>query len=362
MKDKYKTQDITIEMETLTPLWTGGVGGLMDGLHQTGIIGSLHWWYEAIVRGLGYYACDPTSHECKKECPVCSLFGRTGQKRKFIINIDSDGEMLWDDPSSNLNIRPYGRRRGWFLPPGFAGTLNLRLYGENEKVNQIASLIQWLSRWGSIGAKSQLGYGIINIRFASVNIKPIDYGLLGGSELDRPSENLPDLRAFTFFRFRFVPLNTDWWKTIRDFHYTMRNKESLNILENLAANNMVPVSPLLKNYFRFRKNWKSYTTVKWLFGSIGRYTQKSKVIFSWAYKTQDCWEIRGWAWLPYDKRHINEAMNTLRNSIPNESEWLKALDLQGKVSKAKLYIEPRENPWRTKDSSTIQKWLTGGTP
>lgn len=35
-----------IKLRTLTPLWTGGVGGTCDRVHETGIIGSLRWWYE----------------------------------------------------------------------------------------------------------------------------------------------------------------------------------------------------------------------------------------------------------------------------------------------------------------------------
>ncbi len=32
-----------ITLKTLTPLWTGGVGGTCDRLHETGLIGSLRW-------------------------------------------------------------------------------------------------------------------------------------------------------------------------------------------------------------------------------------------------------------------------------------------------------------------------------
>ena len=88
-----------ITIRTLTPLWTGGVDRTTDRLHETGIIGSLRWWYEALVRGLGGYACDPTSNKpderCQFDtkayerthqiedglanvCPVCRLFGCTG--------------------------------------------------------------------------------------------------------------------------------------------------------------------------------------------------------------------------------------------------------------------------------------------
>ena len=67
-----------LKIKTLTPIWTGGVEGKCDRLHETGIIGSMRWWYEAIVRGLGGYACDPTGEG------RCELTGkeRTDEERK----------------------------------------------------------------------------------------------------------------------------------------------------------------------------------------------------------------------------------------------------------------------------------------
>jgi hypothetical protein len=59
-----REQAMHITLKTLTPLWTGGVDQTCDRLHETGLIGSLRWWYEVLVRGLGGYACDPTEHRC----------------------------------------------------------------------------------------------------------------------------------------------------------------------------------------------------------------------------------------------------------------------------------------------------------
>jgi len=56
---------LEIGLRTLTPLWTGGPDQLPDRVRETGLIGFLRWWYEALVRRLGGYACDPTS-ETKK--------------------------------------------------------------------------------------------------------------------------------------------------------------------------------------------------------------------------------------------------------------------------------------------------------
>ncbi|MDN5271362.1 type III-B CRISPR module RAMP protein Cmr1 [Chloroflexus sp. MS-CIW-1] len=79
---------MNITLKILTPLWTGGVDQTCDRLHETGLIGSLRWWYEALVRGLGGYACDPTGEDrCpdkdSNRCVACELFGCTGWARKF---------------------------------------------------------------------------------------------------------------------------------------------------------------------------------------------------------------------------------------------------------------------------------------
>lgn len=63
-----------IKLSALTPIWTGGVDQRSDRLHETGLIGSLRWWYEAIVRGLDGAVCDPKSDIDHSACPVCQLW------------------------------------------------------------------------------------------------------------------------------------------------------------------------------------------------------------------------------------------------------------------------------------------------
>jgi len=98
--------EIEIKIRTLTPLWTGDVNRECKSIKETGIIGSLRWWYEALVRGLGGYACDPTlDRKCELKqdkfnkaiksgksiqgaldeqiCPACQLFGCTGCRKRF---------------------------------------------------------------------------------------------------------------------------------------------------------------------------------------------------------------------------------------------------------------------------------------
>ena len=59
---------IKVTFNTLTPLWTGDAWGECRELKLTGIIGSLRWQFEALVRGMEYKACDSTSeNKCKVE-------------------------------------------------------------------------------------------------------------------------------------------------------------------------------------------------------------------------------------------------------------------------------------------------------
>jgi len=102
---------MVFKLKTLTPIWTGGVNTKRpDRVHETGIRGSLRWWYEALIRGLGGYACDPTEdRRCELDqkrfkeafgktkdmqsaldeqiCPACQLFGCGGWAAKFRMEI-----------------------------------------------------------------------------------------------------------------------------------------------------------------------------------------------------------------------------------------------------------------------------------
>jgi CRISPR-associated protein Cmr1 len=50
-------KEYTVKIKPLTPLWTGDAERKPGTLRETGIIGSLRWWYEALIRGLGGTAC-----------------------------------------------------------------------------------------------------------------------------------------------------------------------------------------------------------------------------------------------------------------------------------------------------------------
>ncbi|MGC8949994.1 type III-B CRISPR module RAMP protein Cmr1 [Chloroflexus sp.] len=190
-----------LTISTLTPLWTGGIEtGKVDRIHETGILGSLRWWYEAIVRGLGGRACDPSKGECRFDaekyekhkkstatderqrlrdaglCDVCQLFGATGWRRRFRLAVVADKTQ--PDPAIRAKIqvnRTYTRNKKqitptWYFPNNQndqprSGTFTLRIQSlaPNFQPEIIAGLVQFIADWAAIGARAQMGFGVIKL-------------------------------------------------------------------------------------------------------------------------------------------------------------------------------------------------------
>jgi CRISPR-associated protein Cmr1 len=313
--------EVTMELQikTLTPLWTGGIEtGKVDRIHETGILGSLRWWYEAIVRGLGGMACDPSKGECRFDteqyaksnatderqrlraaglCDVCQVFGATGWRRRFrLVVIDDQTKPLWTG-NQPLNIRPPDRKRGWFLPPGRMGTFTLRIDGDETNVARLLALLRFVERWGSLGAKPQLGYGVVEIQNWDAIKNHLDrfswrqQAQWFASNQPSGSSDLPNLRHFGFFRYRFKPTNTAWWSRIGGFERIVAQVRPF-------AQQTVPVTPVLKNVWRFQHWQRVWGDERMFWGKvIGNERRRGQVAVSWAYPRTGGWEIRGSAWL-----------------------------------------------------------------
>jgi CRISPR-associated protein Cmr1 len=195
---------LLIQLRTLTPLWTGGVDQTCDRLHETGLIGSLRWWYEALVRGLGGYACDPTDEDrCPdndgKHCAACELFGCTGWARKFRLRVlDKQGRVINGALGANtvfqlefLELRPIMEEEKWLL----------------IKAVEIAA------KYGALGGKTTLkpqsdqrvgrDYGIVQVISSPELQRPDVERFLSTFRKVQP-ENAPGLCRFFFVRGAFL--------------------------------------------------------------------------------------------------------------------------------------------------------------
>jgi len=360
-------KSLVAKIRTLTPLYTGGVDGTMDRIHETGILGSLRWWYEAVVRGLGGEACDPTGHkhelsgqrlkryrQARREgkdwwtaldeagiCDACKVFGTTGWRRRFRLEILEDKtEPIWERQDQMLNIRPPGRTRGWYLPPGRMGTLTLKFSGDPKALSLMAALLLFLEKWGNLGAKPQLGYGVFAIENRAEVLtwnqgdgkgrpgwKWAVAGNRAPNSLDSKDSNLPDLRQFGFFKFRFETTEPGWWTRVPGL-----NKVALQIQPLVSQYNIVPVSPALKNEWRFNRWDRSWGDARELFGSLRPNRIRSKVATSWAYQANGLWEVRGWVWLIKPEKRANHVWHLLTDELI----WRYVLKVEGKVLTRKL--------------------------
>jgi len=109
-------------LKALTDLWTGDANRDGGRTTPTGLLGSLRWWFEVLVRGLGGTACDPSpqGNPCPdregRRCIVCELFGCTGWGRKFRFDVrDGSGTIMKDQIKRNAEfvlrftpLRPIG--------------------------------------------------------------------------------------------------------------------------------------------------------------------------------------------------------------------------------------------------------------
>lgn len=214
---------MNITLKTLTPLWTGGVEtGQMDRLHETGLLGSLRWWYEALVRGLGGYACDPAQHSCLYDkqkpnnglCDVCQVFGATGWRRRFRLVVYNDQMREQRIMHSMTANRSYQDNRGrtrtptwYFQNPPQAGQFSIQLQSLHPQfsVETIRGLVQLLIDWAALGARQQMGFGVVEMTSERLDSNPFTGLHLAGNG---SANNLPSLQNIFFARIR-VKNSTD---------------------------------------------------------------------------------------------------------------------------------------------------------
>ncbi|MHA1338825.1 MAG: type III-B CRISPR module RAMP protein Cmr1 [Promethearchaeota archaeon] len=331
----------SISMKTKTPIWTGDIEQKSERIRVTGIMGSLRWWTEAILRSMNYYVCDPTSdNKCpqninneKYYCPACLIFGATGLRRRFRLNINGGRKTFVGKP---INIKPLGRNRGWFLGSGIVGEVNLFVTPLNKNFDKNSILIPLIIaiNWGGIGAKNQLGYGIVKINnYPKIKLneftKYID-GIQGSSKLKKTNYNrFPKLSDMFFTKIQFKSTNNNWWKKVDGIVPIKNDQRIINWYET----NSVPIAPAIKNWLRYSRgrilwtnnnqnNNQNNKLENYLFGNMKKKIT-SKINISCAYKVKDnLWEFRIWGINPEDqyKSEIDKFLNKLKEALDKKTK------------------------------------------
>lgn len=355
---------VNLTLKTLTPLWTGGVDQSCDRLHETGLIGSLRWWYEALVRGLGGEACDPTENGCSFDedkyrnskaegrprfldagvCDACQLFGCTGWACGFRLLV-SEGRRFFNDqkiliPSKRVHrTGKRDRAGGWFVfGESCIGEIRLTpiLLQKDVDLSPIGTVLALISCHGSIGAKCSNGYGVIDVKNLSPDLQWLEN--LPVKKTER-GNSLPDFRDFFFARFQFKAPENDgdipWWQSIDGIKQAYAGKlddgtcprplrPSKPELEKMVAQGIIPLAPAIRNRLRYK--WKhnlSPAETDFVFGKAQ--LNASKIMVSYAYSSEPRqWEFRIWGWLPCEgiltKRDI--FLDSLKKELNNRDFWV----------------------------------------
>ena len=372
--------ELKVEIKTLTPLWTGGIDGTMDRIHETSLIGSLRWWYEAIVRGLGGSACDPSAHTCSFDvkkyqeskafdehqrlqdaglCDTCQIFGATGWRRQFQLEVaEGKTQLAWQPRDRTINIRPPERARGWYLLPGRVGTLTLKFEGEEKVISMLACLLLWLEKYGSIGARPQLGYGAFRILNRNKVVKKAEGWkwriLRKETQRENPSQNNkdktpyhPNLRRFLFFRYEFAPSKPGWWTMVPGVGRVGSQVQPL-----VSSWGMVPTTPALKNQWRFHwwkkgKGSQYDEDVKEIFGALRPERYRGRIGATWAYRENGKWIIHGWVWMPKNEGWAEKVWRMIADS----SVWEGVIGVSGNLT-----LDPPDK-WRERTPEDVLNLL-----
>jgi len=290
-----------LTIQTLTPLWTGSAQTKpphMDRLHETGLLGCLRWWYEALVRGVDGEACDPSNQPCQFDrkkydqagqikdhrqrlrraglCDVCQVFGATGWKRRFTLMVEPETDQNKEKTVKLDGTKFEGgsgqRNKNWVLSPGADGQIQAHLQG--EKTALIYDLMCLISRHAALGAKTQLGYGVCQIQS--------DENFIGTSLL-------AELKAIQ-------PLNQNNPNRYQDFPDIRRMFFSTLLIDG-QVNDVMECWRQLKIDLRLcitDRNLR-HCTMGWVQSATKR---GSRVSLSRPYQINNAWHARLWGWAP----------------------------------------------------------------
>ncbi len=244
------------EFRALSDVWTGDINRQNNGLKNTGMLGSIRWWFEVLVRGLGGYACDPSEKDnrCPNEnkkttesghhCVVCELFGCTDWARKFRFEIRDENNRI-----KTSQIKQNEHFRFHFIP---------MRYIKDEEWNLLDITLRLIANYGAIGGKTSNNnqdYGRIELH---------DKDLVAEKTL-RDIENYIQLN-----KWHKIDHNAFDWASLQYFWFIKNNIISKKHIKNIFLYNknnndlkwMLGEQGTSKKYFTFKKDKRSYGFVK----------------------------------------------------------------------------------------------------
>jgi|GEM_PF-1173963 len=356
---------LRISLNTLTPLWTGDADGNSEKIKLTGIIGSLRWWFEALVRGMGYYACDITSEKsdkkCKVEikkpedvltiyekiCPVCFIFGTTGWKSRFLLNIENDN---LQKPYNGKVIVKLNDGRGWHYEAGLMGEATLafqydKFYlKENLKFSDVFPstlkiLLYLIQEYGMLGAKTSMGYGVVKFKLNGNDLSIAEsdwekfekYLELFKKNFKKEVKYLPNLKDMFFVKFKVDGNFYNILQNIKPF-YRFQDAIVEDDINKWKDSGWIITSPVVRKTIRgeIKSKFNSNNDLRhFLMGKVkGKNSTFSAIQVSHVCTNNKNLEFRIYGWLP-EKQPINGKVQDILNfltQIFKDVPWKKRYD------------------------------------
>ncbi|WP_081429339.1 type III-B CRISPR module RAMP protein Cmr1 [Prosthecochloris aestuarii] len=313
-----------ITLSTLTPLWTGGPqAGVVDRIHETGMIGSLRWWFEVLVRGVGGKVLSPNGEKCAildlekykklttqqkndpeklKECGLCDaslIFGATNWKRKFRLEIEDHTS---DIHLGNISVNTGSNKPAkWFFNNhARKGNLTLKIISltRDRKLFDpaiIAGLVQFVSDWGGLGARNQMGFGIVRPEQA-LDARPL-YEHLARIRKQATNQQLPSLDNMFFVQLK----PQDQSRFDPEASFTLKHELRKKIQEEE------------KRTAELQSKKPDDTLSHFIMGTIKPEKLASKIFISRPFDKDETSTIRLWGWLPKQSSRYDSSWN--RQSI-----------------------------------------------
>jgi CRISPR-associated protein Cmr1 len=295
------------KLKALTDIWTGDACQKNLRLIPTGFMGSIRWWFETLVRGLGGNACDPTSEgnrcpdsrwqptEPGHHCAVCEFFGCTGWTRKFrLMVLDEENRVIQKQIQRG---QPFTMR---FIP--------LRPIREEEWC-LLDLTLRLIADYGAMGGKTV--YKPSDEQSRQKEPHHQDYGIIeiGHCPSVMPSFNRKQLEAYVHDqRWREIKPNDFAWVSLKHF-WCVKGRYLARQNDNTSTFNRVIGRPEPKNRSSQYDSWLAGRRAG---GRAGLQEPVSKKVFSFRQPPRTFGFVQ-------QKSEIDSMFTTLSRCL--SSEW-----------------------------------------
>lgn len=150
---------VTLNLSTLTPLYTGGIGQWGDQLHPSGLLGSIRFFSCLVARTLGENAFEAAVWGNAGD------HGQTTRAKTVALRLDTSGLRTIGLPNRLMFKREDTQRvRGWYYNQAQEGRLKLTLTRRgisDAHWNLLLLALRVQIRHATLGAKDQFGLGVM---------------------------------------------------------------------------------------------------------------------------------------------------------------------------------------------------------